>query len=251
MFTIGVDLAAGPEGTALARIDWTGTSAGLVRVQVGIDDSPIVDASRGATAVGIDCAFGWPVEFVDFLTEHASGRLPPRSLTGKDWRRQLSYRHTDRFVRDITGRWPLSVATDRLGLTAMRCAELLSAFSLAGEDVDRSGSGRLVEVYPAAALRCWDIPVAGYKRHASKRIEALDNLLSAAPRLEITPDQRVVLERSDDAFDAVVSALVAGAHARGHTSPPPHELQDAAQVEGWIALPTSPLESIVSPADPR
>lgn len=246
MFTIGVDLAAGPEGTALARIDWTDTSASLARVQVGIDDSPIVDASRGAAAVGIDCAFGWPIEFVDFLTEHASGRLPARSSSGKDWRRQLSYRHTDRFVREATGRWPLSVATDRLGLTAMRCAELLTAFSVAGEDVDRSGGGRLVEVYPVAALRCWDIPVAGYKRHASKRAEALDNLLSAAPWLEITSDQRVVLERSDDAFDAMVSALIAGAHALGQTSPPPQELHEIAQIEGWIALPTSPLVSIVS-----
>lgn len=208
MFTIGVDLAAEPTKTALARIDWNHESATLTQVEVGLDDTRIVSASQNADAVGIDCAFGWPREFVDFLTAHASGLLPDRSLSGKAWRRQLSYRHTDRFVHEVTGRWPLSVATDRLGLTAMRCAELLAAFSLDGVTVDRSGVGRVVEVYPAAALRCWEIPVTGYKKHSDNRREALRNLQRAAPWLQTTDEQTTVLEQSDDAFDALISALV-------------------------------------------
>ena len=53
--------------------------------------------------------------------------------------------------REITGRWPLSVATDRLGLTAMHCAVLLdTSGDELGIPVDRSGGGTAIEVYEPA-----------------------------------------------------------------------------------------------------
>ena len=47
------------------------------------------------------------------------------SRTGKQWRRQLAWRLTDEAVSEQTGLILLSVAADRMGLAAMRCAGLL------------------------------------------------------------------------------------------------------------------------------
>ena len=47
-----------------------------------------------------------------------------------------------------------------------------------------------------------------------------------------------------DAFDAVVCAVVARAAALGRTSGPPRELADVASREGWIHLPTGPLDAL-------
>lgn len=140
--TVGVDLAAEPTRTALASIHWEAGTARLTHLQLGIRDAEIVEKSKDATAIGIDCAFGWPIEFVDFVTAHANRTKNVRAHSGIDLRRRLAYRHTDRAVREQTGRWPLSVSTDRLGMTAIHCAELLGTFADAGEHVDRSGAGR-------------------------------------------------------------------------------------------------------------
>ncbi len=51
---------------------------------------------------------------------------------------------------------------------------------------------------------------------------------------------------SDDAFDAVIAALIARAHAIGGTHEVPPTLREQADREGWIALPSIPLEMIVS-----
>jgi hypothetical protein len=72
-------------------------------------------------------------------------------------RRRLAYRATDRAVREATGLQPLSVAADRIGLTAMRAAGLLAGLATAGQPVDRTGSGIVLEVYPAASLYSWGL----------------------------------------------------------------------------------------------
>ncbi|MDI6943374.1 DUF429 domain-containing protein [Microbacterium barkeri] len=246
MLTIGVDLAAEAQRTAAAGIEWTDGSARLTSLAVGIDDVQIVALAQGADVVAIDCAFGWPAEFVAFVSAHERGEMSPRSLSGRDWRRRLAYRHTDRAVREVTGRWPLSVSTDRLGMTALHCAELLAAFEAAGERIDRSGAGRLVEVYPAAALRLWGVQTAGYKTQPDARMRAAESLLGLAPWLDVDDGQRDLLGRSDDALDALAASLNARAHALGHTLPVPDELRTVAQTEGWIALPTAPLDSLTS-----
>ena len=124
MLTAGVDLAAEPKGTALAIIEWKRTSATLVDLQLGVADQQIVEAAQVVDQLGIDCALGWPIEFVEFLNNHSRGNLESFPDGGMDWRRRVSFRESDRHVREVTGKWPLSVSTDRLGLTAMRCAGL-------------------------------------------------------------------------------------------------------------------------------
>ena len=72
-------------------------------------------------------------------------------------RESLRHRTTDLFVRSLDlGSTPLSVSSDLIGVVAMRGAWLQSAWAQRwGRLEPRDGSGRLVETYPAAALRAW------------------------------------------------------------------------------------------------
>ena len=138
------------------------------------------------------------------------------------------------------GRWPLSVSTDRLGMTAIRCAGILSQLAEAGVNVDRSGVGRVVEVYPGATLRGWGLDTSGYRTSAQVREKLLANLCAEAPWLSIGVHGALMVS-SGDAFDAVVAALAArAAYLGGYHKPANHQL-DAAKVEGWLALPTLSL----------
>jgi predicted RNase H-like nuclease len=104
--------------------------------------------------------------------------------------------------------------------------------------VDLSGAGKVVEVYPALALRRWSLPYREYKRMkgSSQRTELIDALAARTPWLRMD-ERRADLERSDDLVDALVAALVARAHHVHQCEPIPDEHRDDARREGWIAVP--------------
>jgi hypothetical protein len=136
-------------------------------------------------------------------------------------------------------RRPLSVSTDRIGVTAMRCAALLDQLAARGERVDRAGAGKVVEVYPAVALQRWSLRSRGYKK-AKGRTELaalVDSLEQEIPGLEIPSRDRELCSGNDDAFDALVASLVARAAALGLTDRPPPEHAERARREGWIHVP--------------
>lgn len=244
MLTAGVDLAAEPKGTALAVMDWTSKTAKVVDLQLGVTDEPIVQVSSQVTKLGIDCALGWPQEFVNFMTQQADAQLAGHNFDGgMEWRRRLAYRETDRHVREITGRWPLSVSTDRLGLTAMRCAGLLSRLSASGVEVDRTGAGLVAEVYPGASLRLWGLNTTGYRTSEDLRAELLTSLKIQAPWFDAGDAEELMIS-SCDAFDAVIAAFAARAVAAGKYLPPQADQQVIARVEGWISLPQGSLSSL-------
>jgi predicted nuclease with RNAse H fold len=246
VLTAGVDLAAEPKGTALAIIDWSASQAKLLSLQLGIADDGIVDACQKVNKIGIDCALGWPVEFVEFLTSHSELGSSSHAVDGgMDWRRRLSYRETDRAVRAISGRWPLSVATDRLGLTAMRAAGLLGRLELGGIPIDRSGAGVVVEVYPGATLRLWGFDTKGYRASAEARELLLGAIKRQAPWLDLS-NFRSLMAESCDAFDSVIAALATRSAALGFYEPPTSSQLEQAKIEGWIALPNQPLEALIS-----
>lgn len=246
MITVGVDLAAEPKGTALAVIEWSQGAATLVSLELGVADDAIVEVAKTADKVGIDCALGWPVEFIEFLNRQVRAGGDGDLIDGSiDARRRLAFRETDRRVHATTGRWPLSVSTDRLGLTAIRCAGLLSKMQLEGIEVDRSGAGKVVEVYPGAALRIWGFDTTGYRASADIRRELLAHLKGLAPWFSFGPHIDLIVE-SCDAFDAVIAALATRAAALNAYDPPEPEVISQAQIEGWIALPTIPLAELVS-----
>jgi predicted nuclease with RNAse H fold len=246
VLTVGVDLAAEPANTAVARIRWTDSSAEVQAVAVGADDPVLVEEITASDKAGIDCPLGWPRRFVEFVAQHQAGAfVAPAEVAGKDWRRQLALRETDLVIRSATGLIPLSVAADRIGLAAMRCAGLLARLA-AGAPVDRSGAGVVVEVYPAAALKQWGLTYRRYKGTANTTVrhQLVDTLTAAAPWLRLG-DHAQACRRSDHALDAVIATLNARAAALRLTTTPGAEQLDAARTEGWIALPTGNLANLI------
>jgi len=95
-----------------------------------------------------------PDTFVEFLNAHQKHRLHlPEETPSASWRRSLAHRSTDEHVRSTLGIIPLSIAADRIGITAMRAARLQVLLAAQGHTIDRAGSGLIVEVYPAAGLK--------------------------------------------------------------------------------------------------
>lgn len=144
----------------------------------------------------------------------------PGGLTGQQWRRQLAWRHTDETVRKETGIIPLSVAADRIGHAAMRCAGLLARLGSPGSPVSRDGSGTVTEVYPAASLKQWGLAYRGYKqpRNPAALPELVSELQAVAPWLDLGPHD-YLCRASHDALDAVIAALTARAGSPGPDSP--------------------------------
>lgn len=61
------------------------------------DDEAILQMMKQAGKTGIDCPFGWPDAFVEFVTSHRAGHLGVLA-DGHGWRRNLTMRRIDVFV---------------------------------------------------------------------------------------------------------------------------------------------------------
>ncbi len=196
--------------------------------------------------VGIDAPFGWPLAFIDAISAYRdNGKWLDLEAN------ELRFRATDHVVSQRTGQVPLSVAVSDLAWPAMRCARLLSAIAEETGALDRTGAGRVAEVYPMAALRQWGVIAAGtpppewsYKGDGPGRLErreqhlrALRDLLNDTVR--ISDECAAICVADDDDFDALISALVARAVELSLTDPIPKGMRWAAVREGWIHLPTA------------
>jgi predicted nuclease with RNAse H fold len=235
--TLGVDLASQAKKTVAAVIRW-GADRATVELHPRADDATILTLARAAEVSGVDAPFGWPRPFVDFLAEDGVARA--RRRWDNAYRDALTYRRTDAFVRSVTGSLPLSVSADRIAYVAMRCGLLLAQLGV----TDRSGDGRVFEVYPGAALGQWGLrkgDEGSYKQGAKgegARRTILERLVQACPWLELSAEQRSACVASDDVLDALLAALNARAAQLGRTlAPATDEDRELARVEGWIALP--------------
>jgi predicted nuclease with RNAse H fold len=241
--TAGIDLAAMPERTALASIKWAGTRAAICDAICPVDDNVIVGTIEQAEKTGIDCPFGWPDAFVEFVSAHRYGHISlPQGGMGAGWRRELTMRRTDSFVQDKLHIVPLSVSADKIAHVALRCAVVLARLDAAGRPVDRSGTGPVVEVYPAASLRSWGLYQQGYKQTAKPEVlgQLVDGLLTVAPWLNCGSHEETI-RRSHDVFDAVIAAMTAREAVQGQTFPPGTDNLAMARTEGWIAIPNAPI----------
>jgi predicted nuclease with RNAse H fold len=233
MRTLGIDLASADERTAGCLVEW-GPNAGLVEALVQpLDDATIGELGRDVDVVAIDAPFGWPTAFVDAVTMHAGGGAWSAAST-----MDLRFRATDLHVQRVTGLWPLSVSSERIGVVAFRASRLLS--TLRPADRAKDGSNGVLEVYPAAALARWRLPHRGYKRpgNVAERSAILDGLLRLV-RLDLAAGVADDLVLSSDRLDALVSAIVARAYLLGETDPIPETERAVARVEGWIHLPVA------------
>lgn len=238
MAFVGIDMAADPRRTGIARLREAVDECMIESVEVGADDDTLVATISSARKVGVDVPLGWPQRFVELLGLHADSALPVPPSTGAEWRRDLAMRATDREVHRRTGLTPLSVSTDRIAHPALRWAGIEARLRESGIDTARDGSGRICEVYPAAALHRWSLPHRGYKgpENLTPRTELVAALSQALPWLDWN-GHREQCAADDDALDAVVAALIAREVERGRGEPPPRSLRAAARREGWIWIP--------------
>ena len=237
MSTLRVDFAAQPQNTATCLVHWEPGKAHADTPQLGVDDKNLRVLMEEADKVGIDVPLGWPKAFVNSIMAHQRKEMWPAETM-----RDLRLRKTDQFIEEKTGKRPLSVSTDRIGITAFRATALISAIANA-DYMDRTGHGKLVEVYPAAALLRWELkPLV--KRDTPKLAAALIERTSSW--LCLTDDARDRCKTSRDALDSLIAALAARAAALGFCEPIPEKLASAAAIEGWIALPKpGSLEKLV------
>jgi hypothetical protein len=157
-------------------IEWRSRQAIVVGFYTKLADPELLELLGDPTVakIGIDAPLGSPLEFVDAVNAYSEkGDWPAHAP------RLLTLRATDRWVKEVTGQEPLSVSTSWFSFPAMRCARLLTEYERRWGDVDRSGAGRIVEVYPAAALRQWNLPWRGYKGSKPEQIECCRLLVQA------------------------------------------------------------------------
>jgi predicted nuclease with RNAse H fold len=241
----GLDLAAEPKGSALTILHWSGYKAKVLEIAESVSDEQILRAATSVEKLGIDCALGWPIEFSEFIRSHSDITQLQDAFDGNiDWRRRLAYRETDRQVRQATGHWPLSVSTDRLSMTALRCAGLMSQLRSVGHNVDRAGFGKIVEIYPAASMRIWGLQFAGYRNSSGARQVLIKDLLASTPWLELSGYEDLMIQ-SCDAFDSVIAAMATMSVCLGKSTNPSDEDLSTAQIEGWIHLPKSSLAEMI------
>jgi predicted nuclease with RNAse H fold len=236
--TVGIDVAAQAGTTAACAVVWQQAGAEITHVEAGLDDGRLLDllSSEDAQRIGVDVPLGWPTAFVDALARHHRGE-PWGDLEDPPKGKTLTHRATDRWVHDQPDLklWPLSVSTDRIAYSAMRVARLLGQLGHS----DRSGEGRVVEVYPAAALKCWGLSPRQYKRADGRPnlSRLLQQLREAAPWLKAEDEIWGQVEGDDNQFDALICALVARAVARNQCRQIPVQHRATASVEGWIHIP--------------
>jgi len=267
---MGVDLASRPEKTAVCMIRWDDGPVSLVTLCRGrADDGTDLhtkwlsttgygirgDYGAAITKIGIDAPFGWPEPFLDAVSAYRSGPAWPTGMDNP--LDECRLRETDRAVNRRSGKWPLSVTSDRIALPAMRCASLLTDIGhhAGTESVGRDGTGLCCEVYPDPALRFWTnqslerlAPRESYKGSGAqqKRLQLLAAIQAQLP-LEDRDHQLEKIGLQDDYLDALLCALVARAAELGLTHPPETEAEVArAPVEGWIHLPSDSLGLLAS-----
>ncbi|WP_347147216.1 DUF429 domain-containing protein [Streptomyces sp. W1SF4] len=253
MVTVGIDLAGYSKTTGVCRVTWA--EQPVVELLDARNDEDLLAAMRSADKTGLDSPVGWPVAFMSLLAAHQAGtKLPARTRYvphpgGADGLGTFTHRLTDDLAWKRTGagkQRPLSVATDKLGVVAMRAVDLLERLAEAGPSVPRDGSGSVAEVYPAFALIQWGLAnKAGYKGSKPGALAARAEILAGLAdglNLDLSECVRDRCRRSDHDLDALISAVVARAAACGMTHLPTTEEEHAlAAVEGWIHLPRRDL----------
>jgi predicted nuclease with RNAse H fold len=260
---VGIDLASEAKRTGVVVVTPQGARASASLPPSGFvaDDHGLVELIERRTVVGLDSPLGWPDDFVAAVTAHRmSARWPTFEHRSADRiRESLRHRTTDLFVRALDlGSTPLSVSSDLIGVVAMRGAWLQTAWAQRWGGLEsRDGSGRLIETYPAAALRAWGFLARRGVRYKGggtqdaresqreERRRILDEIeVHSSAWLQVTPELRDAAIASDHELDALVSALVALAARAAATYPVPTESKEAARREGWIHVPCEEFSSL-------
>lgn len=239
MRTLGIDLATVARKTAACAIEWPDTPDAAPRIlyiRTTVTDDDVMTMGADADVVAIDAPFGWPRPWAEAVGHH----VPGGAFTATGSPAVLTRRATDAWIAEHLKIYPLAVAANLIGATAIRCARLTHALAMP-VDVGRLGGFPIVcEVYPAAALLRWGLSYRLYKgrKLADARRLLTDALVAAGLPVFLSDHDRRTVESSDDALDALICSLVARAIGRGLTDDVPNALSEAAAAEGWIRVPS-------------
>lgn len=248
---VGVDWATESKKRAAVELATQSGVLSLVKVV-----QPFSDSDAGSTlkdqelnVVAVDTPFGWPKDFSSFVSTWSAstgGPPPPTSLS-------FSLRTTDLVVRQETGKQPLSVSADRIGLCARSWVNVVTAEKVANRmDVGQRPTPErpVIEVYPGASLKVFakhsnsKVDDADFKKKQASREAALKGLFSmfgVQDPKQLTKKLIGVGEEDSDAADAFLAALTAVAYLDrlpgwSVRRPTSNELT-LAETEGWIFFP--------------
>ncbi len=251
VLVVGVDWATESKKRAAVELATQSGVLSLVKVL-----QPFSDADAGTTlkdpgvnVVAIDTPFGWPKDFSRFVSAWSAstgGPPPPTSA-------RFSLRTTDLVVKQETGKQPLSVSADRIGLCARSWVNVVTAEKVATRiDVGQPPTPErpVVEVYPGASLKVFakysnsTVDEVAFKKKRAIREAALKGLFSmfgVQDPNQLTKKLIGVGEEDSDAADAFLAALTALAYLGqlpgwSVRRPVSHELA-LAETEGWIFFP--------------
>lgn len=193
-----------------------------------IDPSLEVWAETGEICIGVDAPLGWPRAFEQMICgNETAGKLSFQ----KEIDNPYAYRLTERHIRRLFGKKPLSAVFDRIGnnaslaiLHARRWNRENSIERLPFDSLEHTKRS-LIEVYPALVK-------------SSSRSEA---------REEIRPYLPSGIQAGGDDYDAVLCALYAASLIRPKAVPglaplngpgkKDAELEKIIRKEGWIYYP--------------
>ena len=252
---LGVDWATEAKSRAAVELVLEGTTLSLERVKEPFSDT---DAGTefndtGLDVIAVDTPFGWPAAFTTFVSQWSamSGGVQPPSSDS------FRFRNTDLVVKAETGKQPLSVSSNFIGLTTRSWTDVVANAGVSNRIDTGQGSPSerpIIEVYPGASLKVFakssppnsNISTDDFKKKRASRERTLRGLVSM---FGVTDphglfDRLVgVGEEDSDAADAFIAALTGLAylgHLQGWSvrGPSTSNEQSLASTEGWIFFPT-------------
>ena len=241
---IGVDCAAQPNNTGIARGEMEGGRLTIRNVERGDRRrTPAVvlrewlgAVSGRPTLLALDTPLGWPVATSNALNGHRAG-LPIDVHPDYMFRRI-----TDRYVKKRTKKIPLEVGASLIARTAHSALGLLDGLRGATNQeiplkwclTPRTGI-QAIEVYPALTLRALGIEDKGYKKGTSESRTARASIVEKMrARIEFSSAVGNQMKDSDDLVDAVVCLQAGFDFLRGLCMNPPKDKMDTVIREGWI-----------------
>lgn len=226
---IGIDCAAQPENTGLARaradahvlIVEEARCASRRETTAAIVGAWLRGCERALLA--LDAPLGWPATLGDALVSHAAGgALEPTA-------HRLFRRATDDAIHQRLKRRPLDIGADRIARAAHAALRLLADLrSVLDTPIELAWSSRwrgsvaAIEVYPAGTRAAFAVA------SGKGSLKGLEHRL----RLDAS------LPDSEHVRDAIVCALTGLEFLQDRCVAPTDEERAMAEKEGWIWTPT-------------
>lgn len=236
---VGIDCAVDPTnvGVALATLDGErcrvldARRCGKKELPVDViaswhDDAPLA-------LLAVDAPLGWPLAMAEGLATHAAGG-PLAAEPNRLFRRA-----TDVDIHTRLAKQPLDVGANFIARTAKAALDLLEALRASTSEsiplvwqAEVPADLSAIEVYPAATMRAWSLPIVSYKKSAQQAER--QQMLDALPEWFDASAARDVALASADVLDAVLCVLAAADFCQGRAVPPGEEVAAMARKEGWI-----------------